>query len=37
MTDQEFVNWIWNDLFREVSKGLLIYAVLLGAYWLTIG
>lgn len=33
----EYTNWLWADSLREVSKGLLIYVVLLGAFWLTIG
>lgn len=37
MNDKEFMNWIWNDLFQQVSKGLLIYLIFLGSYWLTIG
>lgn len=33
----DYTNWIWADTVKQVSKGLLIYVVLLGAYWLTIG
>ena len=33
----EYANWIWADSLCEVSKGLLIYVVALGAFWLTIG
>ncbi len=37
MNDEEYVKWMWADTFQEVGKGLLIYVVFLGAYWLTIG
>ena len=33
----EYATWIWADSLREVGKGLLIYVVLLSAFWLTIG
>jgi len=36
-TDQEWAEFCLKDAAREVGKGLLIYAVLLGAFWLTIG
>ena len=36
-TDQEYAEFCLKDAAREVSKGLLIYAVLLGTFWLTIG
>jgi hypothetical protein len=37
MNDREFAEWIWAETLKDVGKGLLIYVVLLGAYWLTIG
>jgi hypothetical protein len=37
MNDQEYLQECFVEAAREVGKGLLIYAVLLGAFWLTIG
>ena len=37
MTDEEFSQWIWKDTGRMFAQALLIYTVLLAAYWLTIG
>ena len=36
-TDQEWAQECLLDAAREVGKGLLIYVVLLGAYWIFIG
>jgi len=39
MNDREmmdYTNWLWADTVKEVGKGLLIYAVLLGSYWLLV-
>ena len=37
MNDQEWAQECLVDAAREVGKGLLIYAVLLGAYWALVG
>lgn len=37
MNEKEYAEWMWADTFKEVSKGLLIYGIMLAAYWLTIG
>jgi hypothetical protein len=37
MSNEEFAVWCVKDAAQQVSKGLLIYVVLLGLYWLTIG
>lgn len=37
MNDQEYIQWMWTDTIKEVGKGLLIYGIVLAAYWLTIG
>lgn len=37
MSNEEFAVWCVKDAAREVSKGLLIYAVVLATFWLTIG
>ena len=37
MTQEEWSTWCVKDALKDVSKGLLIYVVLLGTYWLTIG
>lgn len=37
MNDEEYAQWIWAETIKDLGKGLLTYAVLLGAYWLTIG
>jgi hypothetical protein len=37
MTDQEWMRECLAEAAQHVSKGLLIYAVVLGAYWLTVG
>jgi hypothetical protein len=36
-TDQEYFEFCIRDAAQEVGKGLLIYVVALGAFWLTIG
>lgn len=35
MEHQEFTRWIVSDTLKQVGKYLLIFGVLLGAYWLT--
>ena len=37
MNDQEYAKWMVKDAVKQVSKGLLTYAVFLGTFWLTIG
>ena len=37
MKDQEYITWVRNESLKGVSKGLLIYAIVLGMFWLTIG
>jgi hypothetical protein len=37
MNDQEFARWVWTSTLKDVSKGLLIYSIVLGIFWLTIG
>jgi len=33
----DYTNWIWADSFKQIGSGLLIYVVLLGAYWTLVG
>ena len=37
MNDQEYAKWMVKDAVKQVSKGLLIYVVILATFWLTIG
>ncbi len=37
MTDQEWMRECLRETAQHLSKGLLIYVVTLGAYWLTVG
>ena len=37
MTDIEFAKWMWRDTALMTLQSVGIYAVLLGAFWLTIG
>ena len=37
MNDQEYAKWMWTETLKDVGKGLLIYAAIVAAYWLTIG
>jgi hypothetical protein len=37
MTDQEWMLECLKETAQDVGKGLLIYAVVAGSYWLTIG
>jgi len=37
MSNEEFAWWCIQDAAQEVGKGLLIYTILLAAYWLLVG
>jgi hypothetical protein len=33
MNEQEYVSWVWRDMFDQILPALAIYAVVLIAYW----
>ncbi len=37
MKDDDFVMWCIKDAAQEFSKGLIIYVVILGAFWAMVG
>ncbi len=33
MNEQEWASWVWKDTFEQILPALIIYAVVLIAYW----